>query len=863
MNPKDILQSIINNFDLEEFNKFFRAKNNKLSFPNEPIYYEDPESNITDGKMLAKGVLDDGELIVCSFLVNKELTERSGKKAQYILGKKILKGQQADAGIFIFYDQQGNFRFSLIYTNYLGKRRDWSNFRRFTYYVSPEQTNKTFLQQMGQADFSTLDKIIEAFSVEKVTKQFYQEIANWYFWALKNVKFPDDAEAEENGRNIATIRLITRLIFIWFMKVRKLIPNELFDEEHLKSILKKFNLKNDNYYKAILQNLFFATLNTKQSERRFTSKKKGYRGYSTDFGNHNVYRYEEEFFDCEEVIEKYFLPIPFLNGGLFECLDYKSKVKDERKYIDGFTSNKSKQPVIPNYLFFSDEINVDLNKDYGTTNKKYTVRGLIKTLSLYNFTIDENDPNDADIALDPELLGKVFENLLASYNPETAKTARKSTGSYYTPRPIVDYMVDESLKQYFKTHLGADRRKSNDSILAVGKGTGNIPVVGRGNNNTPVVGGIEYRDALDTLDTLTFFNPYDEIDIYHSSNLPHWQQKNVWYFVTFRLADSLPAETVEEIKKERELWLIKHRKNNNEPFSIEELKEYYRLFSERVEKLLDDCLGSCVLRQEKIAKIVADALMYFNKKKYILDDWVIMPNHVHILVKPINEYTLTEITHSWKSFTANEINKVLGRSGQLWLHESYDHIVRNERAFYAIKNYIRNNPIKANLNLPSSAQSWTYKSTDSSSTDSTDSILAVGKDTNNISAVGNIESKDALDTLFSDEEGNPFDEATTEKLVSLIDSLRAVDPAVGSGAFPMRLLNRLVFLLHKLDPDNQLWKKSQIDGIKKSVKDPILQRKFIEQVEKKFREKILIMVVNFISLKNVFTVWISSKLPLK
>ena len=435
-------------------------------------------------------------------------------------------------------------------------KKEYSNPRRYSFFLGQDAKVKTpynFLISRGRVkDFEDL---LSRFSVEVVTKQFYQEIANWYFWALKNVKFPDDAEAEDNGRNIATIRLITRLIFIWFMKVRKLVPDELFDEDSLKSILKKFDLKSDNYYKAILQNLFFATLNTKQADRRFTSKKKGYRGYSTDFGNPNVYRYEDEFLNSEKVIEKYFLPIPFLNGGLFECLDYKkSNIKDERKYIDGFTSTKSKQPVVPNYLFFADDDSPDLNKDYGTTNKKYTVRGLIKTLSLYNFTIDENDPNDADVALDPELLGKVFENLLASYNPETAKTARKSTGSYYTPRPIVDYMVDESLKQYFKTHLG-------------------------------------------------------------------------------------------------------------------------------------------------------------------------------------------------------------------------------------------------------------------------------------------LEEDDRINKLFSDEEGNPFNDDDTKKLVSLIDSLRAVDPAVGSGAFPMRLLNRLVFLLHKLDPENLLWKKSQIDGIKKSVKDPILQRKFIEQIEKKFSEK--------------------------
>jgi len=843
MDTKDILKDIIEHFELNKFHKFFRNKS-KTYTPYLSTLDHYNQEGFTDCQSLGYLELEDGiEMLVISVKVTESLTERSGKKAQFQLSKKILKEESRySAGIFIFYDESGNFRFSLIYDIPLpGGKRTWNNFRRYTYFVSKEQTNKTFLQQMEEADFSTLDKIIEAFSVEKVTKEFYQEIVYWYFWALKNVKFPDDAEAEENGRKIATIRLITRLIFIWFMKVRKLIPDELFNEEKLKDILKKFDLRNDNYYKAILQNLFFATLNTKREERRFTSKKKGYRGYSTDFGNHNVYRYENEFINSEEVIEKYFLPIPFLNGGLFECLDYKSKIKDERKYIDGFTSTKSKQPVVPNYLFFADEKSIDLNKDFGTTNKKYVVRGLIKTLSLYNFTIDENDPNDADVALDPEMLGKVFENLLASYNPETAKTARKSTGSYYTPRPIVDYMVDESLKQYFKTHL----KESTDSIHAVGNSTDYIHAVGSTN--------FESKDALDTFSNTennryTFFNPYDEIDI-HRGDLPHWQQKNVWYFVTFRLADSIPAETIEEIRKERVQWLIKHKKNNNEQYSLEELKEYYRLFSERVEKLLDDCRGSCVLRQEKIAKIVADALLYFNNKKYILDDWVIMPNHVHILVKPINNYSLQEITHSWKSFTANEINKVLGRSGQLWLHESYDHIVRNEKAFFAIKNYIRNNPVKANLILPDCAKSWSGNSANSAN-----NISVVGNDfkskdalyLNNFESkdalyLNTIESKDALDTLlnilFSDAEGNPFDEVTTKKLVSLIDSLRAVDPAVGSGAFPMRLLNRLVFLLHKLDPDNQLWKKSQIEGIRKSVKDPILQRKFIEQIEKKFSEK--------------------------
>lgn len=730
---------------------------------------------------------------------------------------RLMANYGSKRALAIFYSPKSkNYRLSLATVDLSLEgskvRREYSNPKRFSFFLGPDakvHTPYDFLIKKGKVkDFEDLQS---RFSIEVVNKEFYKEIANWYFWALKNVKFPDDAEAEKNGREISAIRLITRLIFIWFMKVRKLVPEVLFNESALKDILTDLKPKDDNYYKAILQNLFFATLNTKQDERRFTSKKKGYKGFSQDFGNHNVYRYEELFKNSEEVIEKYFMPIPFLNGGLFECLDYKTKTRDERKYIDGFTSTKSQQPSVPNFLFFNEDKAIDLNKDYGTTNKKYNVRGLINTLSLYNFTIDESDPNDADVALDPELLGKVFENLLASYNPETAKTARKSTGSYYTPRPIVDYMVDESLKEYFKTHLySADSipavgsvRKNTKSILAVGNNTDNIT-------------------DIDTDNDYNFFNPYDEIDI-HRGNLPHWQQKDVWYFVTFRLADSLPKEIVEQIKKERELWLEHHKNEENKPYSVEEIKEYYRLFSERIENLLDDCKGSCLLRNEKIAKIVADALLFFQNKKYVLNDWVIMPNHLHILVKPINGHTLSEITHSWKSFTANEINKLTGMSGQLWLHESYDHIVRNEAAFYAIKNYIRNNPIKANLKLPNCAQSWTYEQYTSRSEDNSA-----------------FESKDALDTLldtlFSDEP-NPFDEETTKKLVNLIDSLRVVDPAVGSGAFPMRILNRLVFLLHKLDPDNSLWKQSQIDGIKKSVKDITLQRKFIEETERKFKEK--------------------------
>jgi len=445
---KSILQDIIEEFDSQKFVRFFREKNRNFSARQENLAQYNDE-NFKDGLKLGEIRFADREqMIISIFKVTQSLSERSDKRAQYEKGKKILKDEQHDAGIFIFYDEDDSFRFSLIYANYLGKKRDWSTFRRFTYFVSKELTNKTFLQIIGDGDFSSLEKIKDAFSVEKVTKEFYKDIANWYFWAIQHCKFPKDAEAEENGRNVAIIRLITRLIFIWFMHERGLVPDNLFKRNEINNYLKNFSSEETTYYRAILQNLFFATLSTKQKERTYASEQRFNKGWNKDYDNQYVFRYHELFKKPDD-LKKYFCDIPFLNGGLFECLD------DKRRgiIIDGFSRTKKNQPIVPNFLFFSDEKDADLNAEFGTKKKKYKVRGLINTLSSYNFTIDENDPNDAEVALDPELLGKVFENLLASFNPETASTARKATGSYYTPREIVDYMVTQSLKEYFRIHL--------------------------------------------------------------------------------------------------------------------------------------------------------------------------------------------------------------------------------------------------------------------------------------------------------------------------------------------------------------------------------------------------------------------------
>lgn len=304
---------------------------------------------------------------------------------------------------------------------------------------------------------------LEVLDVSILNKRFFQELANWYFWAMDNVSFPDDVEKDKELRNATNlIRLITRIIFIWFIKEKKLVPNKLFRKESLKSIVVDFmkNNKSENFYHAILQNLFFGTLNQVIEERGFV-KEGTFQENRTEYGVKNLFRYADKFLITEADVIELFKEIPFLNGGLFDCLD---KPDDDGKiiYVDGFSRNPKKQSHIPDYIFFTTENEVDLNEIYGTRNKRYKVQGLINLLESYKFTVAENTPIEEEIALDPELLGKVFENLLASYNPETKTTARKQTGSFYTPREIVNYMVDESIIEYLKEHCG----KENDDFEA-------------------------------------------------------------------------------------------------------------------------------------------------------------------------------------------------------------------------------------------------------------------------------------------------------------------------------------------------------------------------------------------------------------
>ncbi|KAF0178662.1 MAG: hypothetical protein FD164_2181 [Nitrospirae bacterium] len=310
----------------------------------------------------------------------------------------------------------------------------------------------TVFQKHAVANFVALHKAWQkTLDTSELNKRFYRELANWYFWAVQHVEFPADVEEKRDVRNATgVIRLLTRLIFIWFIKEKGLVPHDVFNQTRLKQVLNYRDRSQSTYYKAILQNLFFATLNTEMNKDKPGSRKfRGRRqeGRDQHYMIHNVFRYADLFLKPNDALSEYFENIPFLNGGLFECLDkiIITNGKEKAVRIDGFSERHDNALKVPDNLFFAAEQPVDLNEVYGTKNKTYKVKGLIDILDSYKFTIDENTPVEEEIALDPELLGKVFENLLASYNPETQTTARKQTGSFYTPREIVNYMVDESL----------------------------------------------------------------------------------------------------------------------------------------------------------------------------------------------------------------------------------------------------------------------------------------------------------------------------------------------------------------------------------------------------------------------------------
>ncbi len=183
-----------------------------------------------------------------------------------------------------------------------------------------------------------------------------------------------------------------------------------------------------------------------------------------------------------------------------------------------------------------------------------------------------------------------------------------------------------------------------------------------------------------------------ELGWYDRGYIPHFEAGEVHQFMTFRLYDSMPQQLLEKWREQLKM--------ENEGDRM--------IFRKRVEKYLDQGYGECFLRDERIANLIQETLLFHHGKKYDLTAWVVMPNHLHVLLKPLFGIEIGEIAHSIKSYTAHEANKILGRKGQFWQPEPFDRYIRNRDHFANVIAYIENNPVKAGL--CAKASDWPFSS---------------------------------------------------------------------------------------------------------------------------------------------------------
>jgi type I restriction enzyme R subunit len=201
-----------------------------------------------------------------------------------------------------------------------------------------------------------------------------------------------------------------------------------------------------------------------------------------------------------------------------------------------------------------------------------------------------------------------------------------------------------------------------------------------------------------------FFDPHAEYAL-TERRLPHWAQAGTVCFLTWRTWDSMPRQVLESWLAERDTWLVKHGvdprgvnwKDQLVRLPLPLQKEFHGKISARWERCLDECHGSCLLRRPELAGVVAQSLRHFDGDRYVLFDFVVMPNHVHVLVAFPDPEQMLKQCDSWKHFTAVHINRAVGRRGRFWEVDGFDHLVRSPEQFEHLRKYIAEHPARANL----------------------------------------------------------------------------------------------------------------------------------------------------------------------
>ena len=418
-----------------------------------PDYLRD-KHEVTYSNSLFSSVTMLGKSNVCDITafevyVHKEAQKRRVGITQEMF--RILRGLHINNALVSFVNEdKRNYRISLLTSRYQfeGDKiiKVLSNPRRYSYslgYGTKTKTAYKFLIEKGKVE--SLDELIERFSVEVVNKQFYTEVATAFTELVGGERSGRTYERLLNLYSVVDhnkyaefgVRLIGRIMFCWFLREKHSengIPLVPDEELSLDTVR-----NSDNYYHQILEPLFFELLNTKQNRRK------------PEFQN------------------SFYEKVPYLNGGLFS-----PHTDDFYKYDPVGCCGAYGIVNIPNEWFVH----------------------LYSVLSEYNFTVDENTAYDIELSIDPEMLGRIFENLLAEINPETGENAKKSTGSFYTPRDIVDYMVDYSLCEYLKNKTGIDEEKLK-SLISYSKENGDLAVFSYS----------EKKKLIDALYVITILDP--------------------------------------------------------------------------------------------------------------------------------------------------------------------------------------------------------------------------------------------------------------------------------------------------------------------------------------------------------------------
>jgi len=189
---------------------------------------------------------------------------------------------------------------------------------------------------------------------------------------------------------------------------------------------------------------------------------------------------------------------------------------------------------------------------------------------------------------------------------------------------------------------------------------------------------------------------FGEVKIRDRGRLPHWEKEGATYFITCRLADSLPKSVLDRIESDRRA-IVATANQLHRALSADERRKIQRLSTPVIEQFLDTGAGACYLRNPRIAEGLANTMRHFDQKRYRLFAWCIMPNHLHVVVRLLPGENLSAVVHSWKSFSAKQANRILGAHGAFWQREYYDHLIRGEEEFERAMRYVAENPEKANL----------------------------------------------------------------------------------------------------------------------------------------------------------------------